>query len=941
NVNSEDMLDLDIVRSLKEMLDEHNSIAQSFRYARDRYREDDFSGVKLRLIRKRGSDGRVYNLPSASEVAALIVGDIDNALGDRDIVVETQDRVLQRIDVKHPLYLGLQYPLLFPYGEDGYRDDVERSYISRGRTNPRSTSHLREELYKNLKNAFDRGEDEAINTGKRIVIPSSFTGVPRYVAENCKDGFAFCRWAGYPHLFITITCNPKWPEIIRFLKASNLNAEDRLDILCRVFKFKLDQLLHDLKNGHFLGTVNARVYTVEFQKRGLPHAHILLFLHPSAKPNTGLDIDNLISAEIPNKDSNLSLFAAVTSYMMHGFPHYKRRNNGSVVKKSGVELDNRYVVPYNAKLLLKYQAHINVEYTCQSNAIKYLFKYIHKGQDRVTTAINHSDDEIKMFYDCRYVSACEAAWRIFGFEIHYRFPLFRDCRFTYPMKRPLFLVIMLQYVMSRLWQKLDNQFLSLGWMQIKNIQKDACYSLGLLDDDNEYIDAIKEAGSWGSAAYLRNMFALLLFSNSMNRPENVFQKCWELLSDDILYRHRQIIGNEDAFLTEDSIKNITLAEIDKVLQSNGKCLSDYPSMPSIVGESLLDMQNRLVMDELLQKRFFFLYGFGGTGKTFIWNTLSAFVRSSAGIVLNVASSGIASLLLPGGRTTHSSFRIPIQITEESMCNINQKSTLAELLSKTKLIIWDEAPMVHKFCFEALDRTLKDALRSYDTSCVDMPFGGKVVVLGGDFRQILPVIPHGSRQEIVHATINSSYLWSHCQQDENSSLEDDEISPKILNTFSCSGIPDHKLILKVKVLVMLLRNIDQSRGLCNGTRLLITKLGNHVVEAIVLTGNNIGDTVLIPRMTMSPSSHTFPVNFQRRQFPLVVSFAMTINKSQGHSLSHVGIYLPRPIFTHGILYLALSKVKSRHGLKMLILDEDGCVTNTTFNIVYKEVFQRLL
>ncbi|XP_061362942.1 uncharacterized protein LOC133306638 [Gastrolobium bilobum] len=175
-----------------------------------------------------------------------------------------------------------------------------------------------------------------------------------------------------------------------------------------------------------------------------------------------------------------------------------------------------------------------------------------------------------------------------------------------------------------------------------------------------------------------------------------------------------------------------------------------------------------------------------------------------------------------------------------------------------------------------------------------------------------------------------------KQDGNSSLEDDEISPGILNTFSCSGILDHKLTLKVKVPVMLLRNIDQSRGSCNGTRLLITKLGNHVVEEIVLTGNNIGDTVLIPRMTINPSGHTFPVNFQRRQFPLVVSFAMTINKSQGQSLSHVGIYLPRSVFTHGQLYVALSRVKSKHELKMLILDENGCVTNTTFNIVYKEI-----
>ncbi|XP_061339371.1 uncharacterized protein LOC133286044 [Gastrolobium bilobum] len=180
-----------------------------------------------------------------------------------------------------------------------------------------------------------------------------------------------------------------------------------------------------------------------------------------------------------------------------------------------------------------------------------------------------------------------------------------------------------------------------------------------------------------------------------------------------------------------------------------------------------------------------------------------------------------------------------------------------------------------------------------------------------------------------------------KQDANSQLEDNAFSPDILNTFSCSGLPEHKLTLKVNVPVMLLRNIDQSRGLYNGTRLLISRLGSHVVEASVLTGSNIGESVLIPRMTMSPSNHTFPVYFQRRQFPLTVSFVMTINKSQGQSLSHVGIYLPRPVFTHGQLCVVLSRVKSKQGLKILILDDNGCVTENTFNIVYKEVFQKLV
>ncbi|XP_075096581.1 uncharacterized protein LOC142174645 [Nicotiana tabacum] len=80
----------------------------------------------------------------------------------------------------------------------------------------------------------------------------------------------------------------------------------------------------------------------------------------------------------------------------------------------------------------------------------------------------------------------------------------------------------------------------------------------------------------------------------------------------------------------------------------------------------------------------------------------------------------------------------------------------------KLIIWDEAPMMHKYCFEALDKTLRDILRFKDASSLERPFGGKIVVLDGDFRQILPVIPKGTRQDIVNASLNSSYLWPYCQ-----------------------------------------------------------------------------------------------------------------------------------------------------------------------------------
>nr|GEY26191.1 ATP-dependent DNA helicase PIF1-like [Tanacetum cinerariifolium] len=131
---------------------------------------------------------------------------------------------------------------------------------------------------------------------------------------------------------------------------------------------------------------------------------------------------------------------------------------------------------------------------------------------------------------------------------------------------------------------------------------------------------------------------------------------------------------------------------------------------------------------------FFVYGYGGTGKTYLYKTMLAVLHSKGDIVLNVASSGIAALLLEGGRTSHSRFAIPIN---------------------------DEAPMINMHCYEAFDRILRDICRTDPSVASDKVFGGKVVLFGGDFRQILLVITNGGRQDVVNATINSSYLWGKC------------------------------------------------------------------------------------------------------------------------------------------------------------------------------------
>ncbi|XP_050207483.1 uncharacterized protein LOC126656902 [Mercurialis annua] len=553
-----------------------------------------------------------------------------------------------------------------------------------------------------------------------------------------------------------------------------------------------------------------------------------------------------------------------------------------------------------------------------------------------------------------------------------------------------------------------------------------CMAYGLLYDDKEWIQVLDESTAWASSQQLRRLFVILLIFCDVGDPVRLFNTFWRTLADDVEYNMLRIFGIAYTTIPDEFVKKHVLFELEKLLNRKGNSLPDY-NLPLPACSVFANSTNKLIVEELLfdpfdlkikyelmvntlnnvhntihddidnsvqsgDGRLFFIYGHGGTGKTYLYKTIIYKFRSEGKIVLVVASSGIASLLLPGGRTAHSRFKIPINLDDYSSCEIKRGTQLSELIKQSALVIWDKAPMNRCHCFEAIDRCFRDILSTSCENFKNLPFGGKTFVLGGDFRQILPIVPQGTKEDIhvktnrmfdeennwinipskfiityddnpidsiityvytefmesyMHLTylqerailcprnevveiINSVVLDLVPEQDHvyysydsicNNSSNLEELlllyPVEFLNTLQLDGFPQHALKLKLDTLVMLLCNLNPSVGLCNGTRLLIIQLGVRVIEAQIMTGSFAGDRVFIPRIVLSAIDKKWPFILKRRQFPLRICYTMTINKSQGQTLSKIEIFLDHPVFTHGQLYVALSRVMNENGISLLI------------------------
>ncbi|PIA43947.1 hypothetical protein AQUCO_01800182v1 [Aquilegia coerulea] len=915
-----------ILKIIQETLLESNELCKIYKGAYDVLKSANSNGgesIPIRLAYTPTTDPRRYNLPTSEDIAVIIPGDETKPTSKRDIILHLKNNNLERISECHPLYLPSHYVLLFPTGDLGWSTDMKHWDV-------------KNERYFTVTDIVTNGHNPN-DIGEKFILPSTHLGSPRHMYEIYQDSMAITRYYKHPDIFMTVTANPKWPEI-----------QNELKPVARVFELKRKAIMHEIENRGLFGRVVAKVTTDQ--------------------------VDRIVCAEFPDPIKHPALFETIKKCMVHGpcrtrnmesvcmenkvcrsryprenvndtridvdgYPIYKRRKTGKSYHVRGHLVDNKDVVPYNPHLSEMFDCHINVEICASVRAVKYINKYIYKGHDRTTMVVGAEDDEIQQYLDARYVGHTEVAWRLYGFRIHEELPCVT--RLALHLKGMHVCVFNPNDTPEQLKEKAENQKSSLtayfDWYRKNPNTKAYTYQ-----EFPEHFRWCKDNKKWTPRVTSAFSIGRMYFANP-NSGERFYLR---------------------------------------LLLTVVKGPSSFESLYSVDG-----IEHKTYREACIAR-----------------DTL----RSEGHIVIMVASSGIASLLLTGGRTAHSTFKIPFEVLDDSVCSVTKQTIHAELFKRAKLIIWDEVPMQHKFCVEAVDRTLRDIRE------INEPFGGVTVVLGGDFKQTLPVITKGTRQEIVRACLTKSHLWSgvrlltlvknmrlNSNDTENvkfadylieigtnpkenvelpseikrckstmdllfkvypnlnveevatetylqersilsarndnvgtlnelainhfpgelheylaadKAIEDDQpienrgnsISNENMRALDPPSLPPFKLQLKVGCPIMLLRNLQPRDGLCNGTRLMVVQFATRVIEAKILNVSHAGNYVFIPRITLQPSVSETTFQMARRQFPVRLAFAMTINKSQGQSVKYVGIDLRNHVFSHGQLYVALSR-----------------------------------
>jgi PIF1-like helicase/Helitron helicase-like domain at N-terminus len=713
------------------------------------------------------------------------------------------------------------------------------------------------------------------DASKPMLLPSSFVGSAKWYHMLYLDALTLPQRYHCPDLFVTFTCNPKWPEIQREIPRGS-SARDHPDIVARVFWIKFKSMMEDIVERKIFGEVQGYVWRIEWQLRGLPHAHLLIILAKAIRSIR--DIDAIVSAEVPDPSMFPELFSIVTEFQVHTpcdrdecascrdnakklckrrfpkdmaretvmmsnqFPKYRRRGRFQCTIKDRIVSDD-WVVPFCPFLSLKYRAHINCEIASSLKSFKYVYKYVLKPPDSAVIAIN----EIQAHLSGRLLSAAESVWRLLNLPLHKEFPAVMRLHIHLPNEHTVIFdptmdvddihqaaaattSTLLQWfdlnhvdTTARTWLYSEipehyvwheerwvrrrksmqlgrifavssrNQELfalrrlltvvrgATGWEDLLLVDghcydtfQAACAARGMLDDDGDIIAAFNEVVSSScSVANNRQQFALMLLNRQCkNVPQFFSIMSLHLCDDEIVNPHSCAVA---------------LWSIEAIMLSFGRSLSDsdfgvtlpprpanmaVPSSSSIqwpvfdqdvsvshrdeIVSSFTSEQQQALdsvlcsINDISSPNVFAVLSSAGCGKTMWVQGLTWTLRAMGHHVLNVAASALAATLLPEGCTAHSAFRIPIPTTSSSYCGV--KGASREMIRQCKCICYDEVSMVGKEVAECLNRFLQDVMQN------DKPFGGKVVVFLGDFKQLMPVEP-GRRYP---ATVKDCDWWSQCQ-----------------------------------------------------------------------------------------------------------------------------------------------------------------------------------
>ncbi|KAK6021271.1 hypothetical protein OSTOST_13057 [Ostertagia ostertagi] len=1000
-----------LCRELQAMLTEVNPYARAYRTARERLLDAETPAVNLqmRLLADRAKDGRRYNLPTADEVAALMVGDGSQDANPRDIILQYRDGRLRRIYETFVGYYPLGYPLLFPWGEDGWHrkikirerapaptesDGEEGLQVQGGEDDEESTKRqfvtmrefsafrlqvrqcdgpalmrggrllqqfivdsyasleqnrvnylkmnqdkLRADVYQGLQDAVMGGDYDGNSIGRRVVLPSSFNGGPRHMMQNYQDAMAICATFGKPDLFVTVTCNPNWPEITEAL-LPNQKPSDRPDLVARAFHLRKKELQRELYKTHIFGKSVAHLGVIEFQKRGLPHCHMLMWLAEDAKLRRVEDIDRLISAEIPDRVKNPLAFATVSKYMMHGpcgtgfanapcmedgkcskgypcnfrpttsaedqgYPKYRRRQNGETVLVKNTELDNQWVVPHNLYLCTRYDCHINVEAVHTVGAIKYLFKYVYKGHDKATAVISRAGgpdaaqptieegtDEIKQYIDCRYVSASEASWRLYAFPMQDRSPSVERLPVYLEGQEPVVFEAGedLRAVLER---------------PVKNSMLDAYFAA------NAHVE---------TAAVAKTLTYSQFPTMFVWKPK---QRQWKL-------RQRGSAIGRLYYAPPSAGERYYL----RMLLHTVKGATSFEDLRTVHGTHHATFKQACVARGLLEDDNEWHTVLGEAG---VWQT---------GKKLRELFCDVTNPL--------DLWNAHWEVLSDDLEYLTRQET-----NNPSLVLSEDA-LRNRALYE-IEQVL--IVRGKDLECFALPPTTFVPDVAAGNRLIQEQLNYDQAADTNEARLNADQLLAYQTILDSVTSQEGKLffldgpggtgktfvwttllarlrgQGKIVLAVASSGIAALLLpggqTAHSRFGIPIQLTDGPSTGMCNGTRLIVKRMGQRVIEATILTGANIGAAVFIPRIAMTTNEGDFPFVLRRRQFPLKVAYAMTINKSQGQTMTHVGLYLPVSVFAHGQLYVGVSRTTASRFLKILNLEgPEGRMRN----VVYKEVLQ---